>query len=151
MLLDIEKTNEGEWFPFFTSSVSNTGEVVYDDPTGDAKVLVRSIAPIIEERLALRKKKYENVLNPVARTMERISYYEEQTVEQLKKEREDVWDYAIMDFKNFTDKNGKIIECNRENKLKMMALPVFDRFIARCLFLINSEGARSKEAELKNS
>lgn len=150
MLLDIDKTNEGEWFPFFTSKVDEKGEVIYDEPKGDAKVLIRSIAPIIEERLALRKRKYENVVNPLTRTMERVAFYEDQTAEQAKKERDDVWDYAIMDFKNFTDKNGKVIICNRENKLKMMALPLFDRFVARCLFLINSETARSKEAEIKN-
>jgi hypothetical protein len=151
MILDIEKGSEGDWFSFFESSVNEKGEVVYADPKPDAgRVRVRSIAPFIEERQAQRKKKYEFVLNPATRSMERVGYYEDQTPEQTKKDRDDIWDYAIVDIEDFTDGKGKPILTTRENKSKLMALPVFDRFIGRCLQLIASAGAQAKEDEAKN-
>jgi hypothetical protein len=151
MILDIEKGSEGDWFSFFESSVNEKGEVVYTDPKPDAgRVRIRSIAPFIEERQAQRKRKYEFVLNPATRSMERVGYYEDQTPEQAKKDRDDIWDYAIVDIENFTDGKGKPILSTRENKSKLMALPVFDRFIGRCLQLIASAGAQAKEDETKN-
>jgi hypothetical protein len=151
MILDIEKGSEGDWFSFFESSVNEKGEVVYADPKPEAgRVRIRSIAPFIEERQAQRKRKYEFVLNPATRSMERVGYYEDQTPEQTKKDRDDIWDYAIVDIEDFTDGKGKPILSTRENKSKLMALPVFDRFIGRCLQLIASADAQAKEDEAKN-
>jgi hypothetical protein len=151
MILDIEKGSEGDWFSFFESSVNEKGEVEYADPKPDAgRVRIRSIAPFIEERQAQRKKKYEFVLNPATRSMERVGYHEDQTPEQTKKDRDDIWDYAIVDIEDFTDGKGKPILSTRENKSKLMGLPIFDRFIGRCLQLIASAGAQAKEDEAKN-
>ena len=43
-----------------------------------------------------------------------------------------------------------MIDCTRENKLKLMRVPVFDRFIARCLEMLANSGVKEKEDEQKN-
>ncbi len=146
-------STEGEWFQFFGSHIDLiTGEVVFDDPSSDARVQVRSIAPFIEERISKRKRVVEHIYNPKTRAMERLSNYEELTFEQLKVERDDTWDYAIIAFENFKDKKtGEAIPCTRENKIKMMKNPVFDRFIAQCLQIMASSGAEAKKETEKNS
>lgn len=113
---------------------------------------MRSIAPFIEERISKRKRVVEHIYNPKTRAMERLSNYEELTFEQLKAERDDTWDYAIIAFENFKDKKtGEAIPCTRENKIKMMKNPVFDRFIAQCLQIMASSGAEAKKETEKNS
>lgn len=153
MLFDLEAGTQGEWFPFFGSHFDqNTGEVVYEDPVGDARVQVRSMAPFFEERLPRRKKVTENIYNPKTRGMERISYYADLSPEDARIEREEAWDYAITGLENFKDsKTGKPIACTRENKLKLMKVPVFDRFVARCQQLLAEAGVKTKEENEKNS
>lgn len=152
MILDIDKGNDGEWFTFFESSINDKGKVIYEDPKPDAgRVCIRSIADFIRDRQSQRKKKYEFVLNPETRAMERVGYYDDLTAEQAQKEEDDLWDFAITGLENFFDKNSKEIACTRENKSKLMRLPVFNRFVGRCLQLIASAGAQAKEDEQKNS
>ncbi len=144
-------TTEGEWFQFFGSHIDvNTGEVVYEDPTSDARVQVRSIAPFVEKLISKRKRIVEHVYNPKTRAMERLSYFEEPTIEQAQAERDDTWDYAIMSFENFKDK-GELIACTRENKLKLMKVPIFDRFIARCQQILSDSGIEARKEAEKNS
>jgi hypothetical protein len=152
MDVNLDQT-EGEWFQFVGSRIDlNTGEAVFEDPFSDARVQVRSIAPFIEERISKRKRIVEHVHNPKTRQMERLSYFEEPTFEQAKTERDDTWDYAITAFENFKNKKtGEVITCTRENKLKLMKNPVFDRFISRCLQIIASSGTEAKEESGKNS
>ena len=151
MIIDLEAT-QGEWFPFFGSHINmETGETVYEEPTPDARVQIRSMAPFYEDRLAKRQKKYEHVYNPKTRQMERVAFYQELTPAEEKAEREDAWDYTITGIEGFVDsKTGDTIACTRENKLKLMKLPVFDRFMARCLQILNSAGIKEKEDEEKN-
>lgn len=151
MFIEIDST-QGEWFPFFSSHIDPiTGEPIYEDPTPDARVQIRSIGPFIEERMAKRKKIAEHVYNPKTRAMERISYFAEQTSDELRAERDDLWDYAITGIENFKDsKTGELIICTRENKLKLMKVPVFDRFVARCQQLLASSGVKEKEESEKN-
>ncbi len=151
MFIEIDST-QGEWFPFFSSHIDPvTGEPIYEDPVSDARVQIRSIGPFIEERMAKRKKIAEHVYNPKTRAMERISYYSEQTPEELRAERDDLWDYAITGIGNFKDsKTGELITCTRENKLKLMKIPIFDRFVARCQQLLASSGVKEKEESEKN-
>lgn len=153
MILDLEIQEEGEWFYYFGSRIDQlTGEVVYDDPVGDARVKIRSITPFIEQRFASRKKQKEHVLNPKTRGMERIEYYPDLSPEAMIVEREDTWDYVIQGLEGFQDKKTKKeIACTRENKIKLMRLPIFDRFIARCLQLLSESGVQASEKESKNS
>ena len=149
MIFDLEQA-EGERFPFFTSTIDPaTGKITYDDP-GDGWVELRSMQPFFEARLEKRKKKVEHVHDPKTRSLQRITYYDDLSVEESKKERDDAWDYAITGFGNFKDKTGKIIEFNRENKMKMIKAPVFIRFCERCFEVMANSGV-TKEAEEKNS
>lgn len=142
----------GEWFTFFSSRIDGQGEVKYLDPLPDAgRVCVRSIVPLIEQQQTKRKRRAEFVPNPKTRQMERVAFFDDPSPEQAKTEREDIWDYAITGFENILDADGNPIPCTRENKLKLMSLPVFDRFIARCLQILSESGVRSAEEQAKNA
>jgi hypothetical protein len=108
------------------------------------------LGPFLEERQSARKRKAEFVLNPKTRGMERVEYTEDLPPEQLKAERDDAWDYIIKDFDNIFDARGEAIPCTRENKLRLMTLPVFDRFVARCIQLLSEQGVKTAEDERKN-
>lgn len=150
MLFDLEAT-EGEWFPFFKSTIDLvTGNIIYEDPVNDARVRLRPMAPFLEERLNNRVKSVEHVLNPKTRSMERISYYPELSPEQEQKERDDVWDYVITGLDGFKDRSGKEIECTRENKIKLMKVPIFERFISRCFQIMANSGISESEELVKN-
>lgn len=151
MLFDLE-TAQGEWFQFFGSRIDpSTGETIFEEPVSDARVQIRSMVPFFEERMAKRKMVVEHVYNPKSRAMERNRYPEEPTPEQARVERDDAWDYVITGIENFKDsKTGVLITCTRENKLKLMRVPVFDRFVARCLQLQASSGVKAKEDSEKN-
>jgi len=150
MIFDLDATPE--WFNFFGSHLDpNTGETIFEEPVKDARVQIRSMQPFFEERLAKRKRTAEHIYNPKTRAMERVPYFLELSVEEAIAEREDAYDYAITAIENFKDaKTGEIILCTRANKLKLMKVPVFDRFIARCLQLLASSGVKEKEDKIKN-
>jgi len=149
MIFDIDKQNEGEWFTYFKSRVNEKGEIEYDEPEPNAgRVCVRSITPKLEELQASRKRKFEFVFNPATRSMERVGYYEELPPEEVKKRSDDVWDYSITAWEGLLNAKGKPIECNRTNKLKLMAIPEFDRFIGRCLQMLGD--AKTKAEAEKN-
>jgi hypothetical protein len=152
MFIDLN-SQEGEWFPFQNSTIDpSTGEPVFDDPVNDARVQIRSMTPFFEERVALRKRGIERILNPKTRQMERITFYEDLTPEEAKAEREDAFDYAITNFEGFKDSRTKeVLACTRENKLALMRVPVFDRFFARCQQLLSSSGIKQQEELEKNS
>ena len=152
MFIDLD-SSQGERFQFFTSTISpNTGDIIYDDPKGDAYVTLRSMQPFFEERLAKRKKSVEHVLNPKSRSMERVSYYPELSPEEELAEKAEAWEYAIINFEGFKDsKTGKEIPCTKENKILLMRNPVFDRFVARCFQIMASSGIKDKEEKEKNS
>jgi hypothetical protein len=56
-----------------------------------------------------------------------------------------IWDHAIQGWEGILDKNGKEIPCTLPNKMKLMGIPQFARFVARCLQQIT--GANTQEAE----
>ncbi len=151
MFFDLDAT-QGEWFPFFESHIDpNSGEVIYDDPVSDAKVQIRRIQPFYEERLTKRQRRFENIYNPKTRGMERVSYYPDLAPDEAKAEREDAYDYIITGIENFKDsKTGSLIACTRENKTKLMRVPVFDRFVGRCWQLLDSSGVKAQEDDEKN-
>ena len=142
----------GEWFPFMGSHIDpDTGKTIFEDPAPDARVQVRPIAPFIEERTAKRKRVAEFVLNPTTRAMERLTHPADLTPEEARAERDDLIDYTILAWENFKDsRTGEVIECTRENKLKLAQLPVFDRFIGRCWQLLADSAGQVREQEEKN-
>jgi len=150
MIIDLD-SRDGEWFTFFGSKVNERGETVYDDPLPDAgKIQVRSLMPYFEANSSKKKRKHEFVLNPQTRSMERVTYEVELSPEDSQKERDDAWDYAITGIENVFDAQGKAVECTRENKLKLMMIPQFNRFVARCLQLLSEAGVKTEEEERKN-
>jgi hypothetical protein len=153
MFFDCNEATQGDWFQFFESRVDpSTGEVKYDDPKPDAaEFCIRSTQPFWEELIGKRKKESKMVVNPQTRSMERVSYYPDQTYEELLKGREDAIDYAITGIKNAKWADGSVIECTRENKLKLRKIPAFERFLKRAWELLDSSGIKTKEEQGKNS
>jgi len=152
MKFDITGKSNGEWFRFFRSEIKENGDVTYLDPEDDAgKVCLRIADPETIESIQAqtRKKVTEFVHNPKSRQMDRVTYYD-QTPAQEKKERELIWDYAIADWQGILDKDGNEIPCTLENKLKMMNIPIFARFVGRCLQLITGANASLAEEAIKN-
>jgi hypothetical protein len=97
-----------------------------------------------------RKRYSEFAHNPKTRQMERVTYFE-QTPEQEKRERELIWDHAIKEWRGILDKEGNDIPCTLENKMRLMNIPQFARFVGRCLQMITGASAESAEAAGKNS
>ena len=143
---------EGTWFKFQTSHFDkDKKEFVFDDPEeGAAEFCFRSMIPYFVEKMKSRKRKFEFVLNPSTRAMERVSYYPDLTAEEQQKETDDAADYAITGIKNAKWADGKPIECTRENKLKLMKDEQFDRFFGRCIKLITEMAASEAEVAAKN-
>jgi len=151
MLIDMDST-QGERFQFFGSRIdTETGDVIYEAPAGDAWVTVRNVMPFYEERNLKREKKHEHVWNPKTRQMERITFVPDLSFEAAQKEREDAYDYALLDFEGFKNsKTGEVITCTRENKIALMKNPVFNRFIGKCQEILAGAGIKDKEEAEKN-
>ena len=152
VILDIGES-KGDWFDFFESKIDlKTGETIYDDPKPDTgRACFRSSRPLIMERIARREKESEFVLNPKTRSMEKVMSYKNLSAEEQQKEDDDLTDYVITGLEGFFDKSGKPIDCTRENKLALVNVPVFDRFMARCIELQLNDGLNQVETEIKNS
>lgn len=151
MFLDLE-IEKGEWFNFFSSHIDpDTKDIIYEEPVTEARVQIRSMMPFLEDRMAKRKRDVEHVIHPKTRAYVRIAFYPDPTPEQVQAEKDDTWDYVITGWENIKDsKTKELIPCTRENKLKLMRLPVFDRFIAKCVEIIDGSKAVTKEAIEKN-
>lgn len=141
----------GDWFEFFESRIDiRTGDISYDDPKpGTGRVCLRDMTVFMRERRRNRKMKTQFVRNPGSRAMEQVECL--QTAEEEAQDREDAFDYAITDFENFFDAKGKPIKCTKENKIKLLAIPVFDRFVAHCFEIQQNASRIQAEVTEKNS
>jgi len=150
--IDFDAVEEGEWFQYQDSHFDHEkDEFVFDPPNSDAKVRVRRTNDLISKQVSKRGRVSEIVLNPKSRQMERVSYIKDLTFEQEQKEMDDAFDYAITGLVGFKNKKtGAVLECTREVKLALMKLPAFDRFIGRCLRILNGMESARKEEEEKN-
>ncbi len=147
-------TGKGESFQFFRSEQDDDGNVKYfdPDPAEPCRVVLRLADPDVLEGIykQTRTKVVERVLNPKSKAMERLKDFD-QTDEQVKLERQLIWDHAIVSWEGVLDAKGVVVECTTENKMKMMNIPLFARFISRCLSLISGEAVGKKEVLKKNS
>jgi len=152
MIIDLDAAPRGEWFPFRMSTVDlNTGETIWGDPIEGMRVKLRSWKPFFEERAATREMVDEWKVNPKTKAYEKHSYPKELTPEEKKKEREDVFDYAIMELDGFKDKaTREPIECSRGNKIKLMGFDWFDRFFVDCQQRLGSYGIEREEEVSEN-
>lgn len=151
-IFDFDKEELGDWYSFFNSHIDpTTGDVIYDKPEeGAAEFRIRSMAPFWNERRKNLKKEYKMVLNPQTRAMERVGYYEDLPADEAQKENDDAWDYCITGMKNAFSSPGVEIECTRENKLKLINIPVFVRFISKVFSMQIESGVKQREASEKN-
>lgn len=153
MRFDLSGDAQGEWFKFFRSEIKESGDVTFLDPDPDAgrvRLRIAGADAIDGIRSQTRKTVKEFVLNPKTRAMERVEY-EDQTPEQKKKEGELIWDHAIQEWEGILDKDGNEIPCTTENKVKLMNIPQFARFVGRCLQIITGANAGAAEEGIKNS
>lgn len=156
--IDLEVVLEGDWFSYQNSHLNQeTGKIVFDElppdfnPDFNPKVRVRSMKPFLQERLSNRKKVAEFVLNHKTNSMERISYFKELSPDEERKQRDDLYDYIITGLIGFKNKRtGEVIECTRKNKLELMLIPAFDRFIDQCLKTIEETEIKRSAAIEKN-
>lgn len=146
---DLENLDEGTWFTFCESRIDENGNTIFDNPKeGAGKVCLRQASFDALEKIRKEcggKIKREFVLNPKSRRMESVEY-RDQTDDERKKDREMLWDYVIVAWEGLKDKNGNEIEINIENKMRLISVPMFDRFIARCLESLSNQ----KEVTEKN-
>lgn len=145
--------DKGETFQYFKSEILEDGETKFYDPEPDepCRVTLKLADPDFIEGVhaETRKTIIDRALNPKTHSMERIKDFE-QTLEQKRKERELIWGNAILGWEGVLDVNGKVVECNQENKMRMMNIPVFARFIGRCLQLISGEASEKAGIQRKN-
>jgi hypothetical protein len=152
-IFNIGSTDKGDWFDFFESEVDlTTGEITYFPPkAGTGRACFRSAKDLLTEQISKRKKEAEFVLNPKTRSMERVEYFALQDQKLEQKEADDRIDYMITGLEKFFDGAGKPIKCTRENKLLLSKVPMFDRYMARCIELqlnLHTEHAEGVEKNL---
>ena len=152
-VFNLTKDEQGDWFTYFDSHVDpSTSETTYDVPVeGAAEFRIRNMAPFFEERHKGRKKEYKMILNPKTRAMERVGYYLDLPPEEAEKENQDAWDYAITGIRNAFSAPGKELKCTRENKLALIKIPAFMRFLFRVFQIISDTGVKAHEDAAKNS
>ncbi len=150
-IFDIEE-KQGDWFDWFESEIDmESGKVIYRDPEPETgRVCIRPSRQFYLEQQDKMKKKSEVVLNPKTRGMERIEYFETLTGKEQQESRDDLIDYVVTGFDRIFDSHGNKIECTRENKLKLAANPIFDRFIAKCMDMQLNLSLEQKEKSEKN-
>ena len=143
-VFECDKDSQGDWFAFFSSSFDlATGDIIYEDPEeGAAEFCIRQMGPFWDERRKDRKREHKFTVNPLTRSMERVSYYPDLDPELEAKENDDAWEYAITGFKNAFSAPGVEMECNRENILKLVDMPVFARFVQKVFLILSDVGIK---------
>jgi len=129
MKLNLKELNPGAWFTF---------------PKGSGKVKLRICSP--GELIKIRKQTVGDGVEYV--DGKRFEY--QNTDSDL--ERELMWDYCIMDWKDINDAEGNPIPCNKEMKILLMGeSPEVLRLVSDGLDKLVKHAAASKVALEKNS
>lgn len=132
MKVDLDNLNPGIWFYF------------YEDKSEEGRIKLRVMNAEIRSKIANETTKID------------VEYKGNNRFETEKVDREEaskmMWDYVIVDWENLLNDDGNEIECNAENKYKLMnELPNFAAFVAECLDKINEDIFERKEFSEKNS
>lgn len=153
MEFDLDRS-AGERFQFFRSVQDDDGEIVYSLPKEDEPcwVTLRLADPdfLAGVHAKTRTPVTVNALHTKSRAMVRIKDFD-QTPEQEKLESELIWDHAIMGWEGVLDKDGKVVECNSKNKTRMMRVPIFARFVGKCMTMITGAAEEVVKEQRKNS
>ncbi len=128
--------------PNFNSE--NPGTWFYFDPDDESQggICLRELSTCEHdriERLTVRKKK---------KFKRGVPYDDVQTDEKLASKLR--WDFCIVDWKG-VNLDGRELECNSENKVKMVEVTDFVKFIIDPLIELSDSNASLREAQLKNS
>lgn len=147
-----KKEDLGTWFSFQESHLDiKAAKYIFDDPTPDApKFRFRSPIPFYQERRRNRKKGHMAALNPRTLAMERISYSEDLTPAEEKKELDDLRDYVLTGIDGAKWASGKDIQCDRESKLKLYLNENFERFAGHCIAMLAGLETEAAEQAEKN-
>lgn len=148
-------SHEGIWFSYRKSKVElgndGTERTVWEEPVEDAKFLIRSIEPFIEEKLKKEdlNRKTEFVPNKITKEMQRVSYVPEKTFEERLKETEEMYIWSILDWEGIGTK-GELLQVSIENKRQLSRNSEFCRFFDRCQRELKEEASSYKEESEKN-
>jgi hypothetical protein len=154
MFVDLSNKNDGDWFTLRMSVIDqNTGEIVWSEPVEGHKVKVRSMKKFFEDRIDKRERVTEWKINPKSKANEKHTNFKELSIAEIKAERDDAYDYAIVGIEGFKDKTTrKPYECTREVKLGLMAYDWFERFFNDCQQTLDTVGVEmEKEANVNLS
>lgn len=140
---DLENLDSGTWFTYCNSKIDEkSGDVKFDEPLDSAgRICIRQADfETLEniEKIAGGKLKREFVLNPNSKAMELVEY-RDRSIDEKRKDREMLWDHVICDWEGLKDKNGNDIPVTLENKMKLIQIPAFFRFIQHCLDIFNGQ------------
>ena len=152
MYLNMERSN-GDWFPFRMSVIDqNTGEIVWDnEPLEGHRVQIRSMRQFFDERITKRERITEWKINPKTKVNEKHTNFKELSIEEIKAEMDDAYDYAIVGLEGFKDKaTRKPLECVREVKLMLMGYDFFERFFNDCQQILDVSSIEMETKEQEN-
>lgn len=153
MTIFLFDNKEGEAFQFCESSIdTKTGDVIFEEPEPNAGTFyIRSMGRKLEELQSKQKKRVEHVLNPKTRKMDRIVYFEDLTPEEDEANSAELWDHVITGWDDkVLDGKGRKIPISKENKMRLMEIPAFDRFVGRCLRHLSNANVKHDEELEKN-
>lgn len=152
MIINLKVQKDGEWFPFFYSTLNpETMEITYSEPLENGpRMKIRDPVPFFKERTTDRKKVTEWVLNKKTRAMEKVTTETPLSAEEQLAENDDFADYVIVGVEGFK-LEGKEAECTREDKIAMMSIPMISMYVNRCITLLQESGVQEEKDEVKNS
>jgi hypothetical protein len=150
-VINLQTGKDGSWFSFFYSKIdSATMDVIYDDPIEDGpRMKIRNPVPFFKERSKNRKTKGEYVLNKKTRAMEKVVSELELTAAEKQAENDDFVDYVIQEVDGFK-LDGKEIKGTRDEKIRMMEIPIVSMFVHHCVEILQEQGAQEEKAESEN-
>ena len=128
-MVNFKSDNAGEWF-YFDEDNQDAGGVCLRQLTADE---IDSI-----ERVTVKTtKKFKRG----------VAYDDVDTNKRLQDKL--TWRYVIVDWKGISI-DGNPVECNKENKDKVMKITDFVNFIAPCLETLTEQNKSLEEARVKN-
>lgn len=121
--------NVGTWFYFDESNLDAGGIRLRELSAGEAARI---------EKLTVKHRR-----KPVRGAMVDVAQEDSKTATRL------TWDYCIVDWKN-VQLDGQEMECNTENKLKMVSCTDFAKFIGDCITELVETNKTLEETRAKN-
>ena len=129
-MIDFSSSNEGTWFLFNEENKEAGGICLRELGTEEAARI---------EKLTIKHKR-----KPVRGVVVDVIEENSKLATRL------TWDYCIVAWKNI-QLDGKEVECNTENKVKLMGCTDFAKFMGDCITELVETNKTLEEARAKNS